>query len=291
MSRKVYQAWDRSPKVVHGQVETMFRWYHVVPLTRVLGFIVMYSVEGDSHTVPPANPDQDRDHPESAIVKLSHFNTMIIVNMISTLTVSIPTLFIGTSRFLDGGMLTNEIVISSFALFQAGTSLTISLISMTLPGWTRKCIDVVSAAETLEERKIADRANRTQLLQYYSKIRDILMNLARDLNPNNDSSARRMWSEVRAQHVQLNRFHDQDDPIQMEVEILALLEPVVSIERDDPDLDEKLIFLATDVSVKLREVNQKVIEQKLVLEHQLTPNEKAFNEKNQAGLQQTMIIP
>jgi len=196
MIYKVKKSWDQKPKVLDdGQVTSVFRWYHVLPLTRVVGFITMYAVESDD--IPQKQQDSE-SIPQNAVDKLSHFNTMIIVNMLSTLTVSIPTLFIGISRFSEGNMPQNEVIISAFALFQAGTSLTITFISMMLPGWTRICIDTVAEADTLELKKQQDKENRIQLYRYYSRLRTLCQRLARDLG-NDKSSVKQKLREVKQQ--------------------------------------------------------------------------------------------
>jgi len=292
MCYKVYQKWDEEPRALgDGQVETKFKFYHVVPLTRVVGFITMYSVEGGER--PPKRghdfDEEDEDVPQSAVDKLSHFNTMIIVNMLSTLTVSIPTLFIGSSKFAEGGMSTSEIVMASFALFQAGTSLTISFISMTLPGWTKICIDIVAEADKLQEMKTKDKENRIQLNKYYSKLRGILQNLVRDLS-NKNSTPQRLLTEVRTQHNQLKRTYDENDPVLIEKDIMKLLEPISKSDALNPELDELLQNLLTDVRVNLRVVNQKVIEQKVILGYSLSKGEMAFRKENQRLREEALMF-
>lgn len=282
MCYKVCQKWDQEPRALgDGQVETKFKLYHVIPLTRVIGFITMYSVEGgEQKRTHDFDEEEDEDVPQSAVDKLSHFNTMIIVNMLSTLTVSIPTLFIGSSKFAEGGMSTSEIVMASFALFQAGTSLTISFISMTLPGWTKICIDIVAEADKLQEMKTKDKENRIQLNKYYSKLRGILQNLVMNLREKN-STPRQMLSEVRTQHNQLKRTYDKNDPVLIEKDIMKLLDPISTCDPLNPELEDLLQNLLTDVSVNLRTVNQKVIEQKVILGYSLSKGEEAFRKENE----------
>lgn len=277
MIYKVCNSFEEEPKAMEdGQVSTLFRWYHVVPLTRVVGFITMYAVENDD------KPNQQQDSqliPQNAVDKLSHFNTMIIVNMLSTLTVSIPTLFIGISRFSEGNMPQNEVIISAFALFQAGTSLTITFISMMLPGWTRICIDTVAEADTLELKKQQDKENRIQLYRYYSRLRTLCQRLARDLG-NDKSSVKQKLREVKQQKTELSRTYNEEDPIEFEKTLMSILTPVVELDPLAEDMEDALLELHTDVKVVLRQVNEKVIEQKTILGYKLEKKEAEFHKEN-----------
>lgn len=281
MAYQVHQKFDKIPKITrNGQAETMLRWFHVVPLTRVCGFLLMYSNERGKQKADVSDLSKSVENEElneSAIKKLSHFKTMINVNMVSSITVSVPTLIISLSQCSDGGMSTNDKVTTGFALFQAITSLALSFIAMTIDGWDQKCMDVVSRAELLAQKKIAERQVREHLLRYYERIRGHLTQLCGDLQDGNTSS-RQKQIEVKSEYNQMMRNYDTADPVQSEAEIVTILKTITELEKgvQNSDLDDILANALEDLRVQLRTVNKNVVEQKLVLNHRLTDAESSF---------------
>jgi len=268
MSYQVHLKFDKIPRITqNGQAETMLRWFHVVPLTRVCGFLLMYSNERGKQKADVSDLSKSVENEElneSAIKKLSHFKTMINVNMVSSITVSVPTLIISLSQCSDGGMSTNDKVTTGFALFQAITSLALSFIAMTIDGWDQKCMDVVSRAELLAQKKIAERQVREHLLRYYERIRGHLTQLCGDLQDGNTSS-RQKQIEVKSEYNQMMRNYDTADPVQIEAEIVTILKTITELEKgaQNSDLDDILANALEDLRVQLRTVNKNVVEQKL----------------------------
>lgn len=145
---------------------------------------------------------------------------------------------------------------------------------MTIDGWDQKCMDVVSRAELLAQKKIAERQVREHLLRYYERIRGHLTTLCGDLQDGNTSS-RQKQIQVKSEYNQIMRNYDTADPVQNEAEIVTILKTITELEKgaQNSDLDDILANALEDLQVQLRTVNKNVVEQKLVLNHRLTDAE------------------
>merc|ERR1712012_61573 len=99
-------------------------------------------------------------------------------------------------------------------------------------------MDVVSRAELLAQKKIAERQVREHLLRYYERIRGHLTQLCGDLEDGNSSS--RQQIEVKSEYNQMMRNYDTADPVQIEVEIVTILKTITELEKgaQNSDLDD-----------------------------------------------------
>jgi len=201
---------------------------------------------------------------------------MIIVNMLSTITVSIPTLIISMFTFMGGTELsTTKIVLTSFGLFQASTSLAISIISMVVPGWSRFCVDTVIQSERLEQRKISEREVREKLLKYYLRVKNYLLEFCGTLG-NDSQTGRTKYAAVHATYMKMMATYNSNDPIPAEESILQIMESLLQL--DNPDIrtigDDEVEGAKQEADAYLRIYANAVIDQKIVLGHSLDQTEK-----------------
>jgi len=61
---------------------------------------------------------------------------------------------------------------------------------------------------------------------------------------------------------------------------MSILTPVVNLDPLAEDMEDALLELHTDVKVVLRQVNEKVIEQKTILGYKLEKKEAEFHKEN-----------
>jgi len=150
-----------------GDVFTVVRFWHCIPMLGVLSFIIFYTRENHDGRV-------------SRLLRASSLRTLILINSWSTIAITIPCVFVIVYVFAFGGVTFKEAdMFTKFSAFQAILSILLTFSAMGISGFEDTVVDTLKNADELSYQRVKSKVVCKMLYTYWSDwhldLADLLM--------------------------------------------------------------------------------------------------------------------
>lgn len=150
-----------------GEVFTVVRYWHCIPMLGVLSFIIFYTRENHDGRV-------------ARLLRASSLRTLILINSWSTIAITIPCVFVIVYVFLYGGVSWAEAdMFTKFSAIQAGLSIFLTFSAYGMPGFEDNVVSILKNADELSYERVKSKMVCKMLYTYWSNwhldLADLLM--------------------------------------------------------------------------------------------------------------------
>jgi len=140
-----------------GDVFTVVRYWHCIPMLGVLSFVKFYTKENHDGRV-------------SRLLRASSLRTLILINSWSTIAITIPCVFVIVYIFVFGGVSFKDAdMFTIFSAFQAILSIVLTFSAMGYPGFEDTVVSILKNADELSYERAQMQVVCKKLFTYWKE--------------------------------------------------------------------------------------------------------------------------